>query len=152
VPRPRKPDEQHILAGTWRADRHGDPATQIPADGEPAPPAHLAGEALALWQAVVPGLVSAGVARARDTAALTMLCEWWARYRRCSEALDGLDPAGAAASKLMVSAAIASDKFNALAARFGLTPADRAKLRADAAPKKSGVLTRDRSRAPPNVS
>jgi P27 family predicted phage terminase small subunit len=149
VPRPRKPDEQHILAGTWRADRHGDPSASVVATGEPEAPPHLKGAALAFWREVVPLLVGAGLAKAVDAPMLAQLCEWHTVYRG---AMDALLKKGGRTKENILASAIAQDKFTALAQRFGLSCLDRTKLRADAAPKKSGVLTRDRSRVPPSVS
>lgn len=128
--RPRKPVQAKILAGTYRADRDGDPASLVRAAGSPVAPAHLSGEALAFWGRIVPGLVASGVAAACDGPALTAMCEWWARYRRYSEALDAA-PADGDAYQLLVMVGISTTNFDRLASRFGLTPSDRAKLRTE---------------------
>ncbi len=142
--RPRKPHELKVLEGTFRPDRDGDPAT-VPASGSPAPPAHLKGEALAFWKSVVPGLIEAGVAKERDAAELAGMCEWWARYRRFSRQLDRAKGTAKNLQAMVVRAGISWDKFASIACRFGLTPADRAKLRADLTPKKPGVAARRRT-------
>jgi P27 family predicted phage terminase small subunit len=142
--RPRKPDELHVLEGTFRADRHGDPAVSVVADGQPTPPAHLRGDALAFWGEVVPGLVAAGVAKERDAAELAMMCEWWARYRRFSRLLDKMKNADKRLYQVTVQVGIAWTNFDRIACRFGLTPADRAKLRSTDKPAKSRVASRKR--------
>lgn len=121
--RPRKPDELHVLQGTWTATRHGDPEARVQADGEPVPSRKLTGPALAYWKRLVPGLVACGVAKARDGEALTAACEWWAAYEAAMIAKDVRE------------AAVAFDRWRTLAAAFGLTPMDRAKLRGPEKPK-----------------
>lgn len=118
-----------ILAGTFRQDRDGDPSSAVQAGGVPEPPAHLADEALAFWQQVVPGLVSSGVAAACDSSALAMMCEWWARYRAFSSMLDAAIAAQMQTYQLVLQVGIATTNFDRLAARFGLTPSDRARLK-----------------------
>ena len=142
--RPRKPVAAKILAGTFRADRDGPPSSQVGAGGAPEAPARLSGEALALWGRVVPGLAASGVARSCDSEALAMMCEWWGRYRRFSEALDRALDAGESTYQLTLQVGIATTNFDRLAARFGLTPADRAKLRVDAAAAPRRVDARRR--------
>lgn len=118
-----------ILAGTFRQDRDGDPSSAVRAGGAPEPPAHLAGEALAFWQQVVPGLVSSGVAAACDSSALAMMCEWWQRYRQFSDALDAALVSKIPTYQLTLQVGIATTNFDRLASRFGLTPSDRARLK-----------------------
>jgi P27 family predicted phage terminase small subunit len=144
--RPPKPLETHLLDGTHRADRHGDGSDHVPADGSPVMPATFTGEARALWETVVAGLVACKVARAVDTPALVMLCESWARYRKVSAALDALDPEqdSVAFGRLSRAAALHWQMFDKIAGRFGMTPADRMRLRVDAQEKKQGVIARQR--------
>ena len=133
--RPRKPVERKILDGTFRQDRDG-PAPAGPL-GEPAKPPFLSPIAADLWDLVVPGLVAQGVAGERDTPALVSMCEWWSLYRvnmdRLYQTAGGqarkVPLAGKPARALQIGAAEASRQFQALAARFGLTPADRARLK-----------------------
>jgi P27 family predicted phage terminase small subunit len=143
--RPRKPDELKILEGTFRKDRDGDPSQAVQATGEPAPPPHLKGEALAFWSEVVPGLVATGVAKAADAPALAGMCEWWARYRKLARRLDRMTgKAAKAMPQVVMMLGIAWDKFDRVAARFGLTPSDRAKLRLGDQQKTAGVMSRRR--------
>jgi P27 family predicted phage terminase small subunit len=151
--RPRQPDELKILRGTFRADRDGDPAEAVPASGAPKPPTHLKGDGLKFWKQVVPGLVESGVAKACDAPALAMMCEWWARYRKLSMLLDEDAPENNPVAQVLkekqeyqrlVMLGIAWTNFDKVAARFGLTPSDRAKLRLGGEKKKAGVPSRRR--------
>jgi P27 family predicted phage terminase small subunit len=155
--RPRKPIALKILDGTYRADRDGPAGASVPAGGAPEPPPDLAGEARAFWGQVVPGLCARGVAAACDAPALACMCQWWARYRRFGEMLD--QSAGAPAEeaptpanlyRLVLNTGIAWSNFDKIACRFGLTPADRAKLRVSPPAPRPGVQPRDRGgKAPP---
>lgn len=51
--RNRLSSQQHQLHGTFRTDRHGDGENPDPPKGTPAPPAPLAGDALAEWDRMV---------------------------------------------------------------------------------------------------
>ena len=141
-----KPLEQHEIDGTLRPDRHGDAAEIAQASGAPVMPAAFTGEAKALWLSLVDGLIAAGIAKGADTAALVLLCEWWARYRKLADALDKLDPLADTYTycKLTAQLNTASAAFSSVAARFGLTPADRMRLRVEGGPKKQGVIARQR--------
>ncbi len=141
--RPRKPTQAKVLEGTYRRDRDGDPAA-IVADGQPRPPKPLKGDALKLWQDLVPGFVAGGLVGERDSAALAGMCEWYARYRRLGDQLDQIDLDDKDIHALTLRVAIAWDKFCQTAARFGLTPSDRAKLRVDVAAAKPKVASRKR--------
>lgn len=145
--RPRKPAEIKLLEGTFREDRDGVPPIPLPPAPElpPAPPKYLKGEALTFWTENVPGLVARGTAHAADAPALAMFCEWFALYRKLSRALARLAAGHKRYHQTVVQLGIAFDKWAGLAARFGLTPSDRAKLGASTAgPRKSGVATRQR--------
>ncbi|MEN1680330.1 MAG: P27 family phage terminase small subunit [Planctomycetota bacterium] len=75
-----------------------------------------------LWKALVPQLVSTGLAKSVDSAELFALCQWWGEYRRWD--LDKKsDP-----YKRLVGMATAYKQFRTIAAKFGLTPSDRASL------------------------
>lgn len=146
--RPPKPLEQHALDGTYRPDRHGDQGAAVQAAGEPVMPADFSGEARACWESVVAPLVALKVARGLDQPALVALCEWWARYRRYAAAFDAPEAMELDVlhqTRLGSLAALAWDQFSRIAARFGLTPADRQRLRVDGPQKKQGVAARQRT-------
>lgn len=140
--RPRKPTEAHLLAGTYRADRHG----PRPGDAEdgispPAKPADLGGDAAALWDELAALL--AGTVRAADALQLAELCRWWATVRRIRTALDKAQPGSLRCSRLMGQISTAAAAADRIASRFGLTPSDRAKLGVvQVGPAKPKVATR----------
>lgn len=138
--RPRKPVETLKLIGTFRKDRHADRG-EPQAEGEPVCPPSLTGYALEHWNEIVPQLVKMGAVKAIDTSALTACCDMWARYRTAAEVADQdvLDRANRRAMLEYYNA------WESAAAKLGLTPADRTRLRVEAAPKeKSRVWARDR--------
>ena len=139
--RPRKSDEIKILTGSFRDDRAGGAAQT--ADGEPLPPKHLKGEALKFWKEIAPELVANGVAKRIDSAELALMCEWWARYRKWGKKLDAYKNFGDHLMGLQNQVASAFKQFDKIAARFGITPADRARLRVADKPK-AGVMSRKR--------
>lgn len=137
--------EAKILAGTFREDRDGSLESAVLAAGTPVKPADLSPEASAFWDANVPALVAKHGVGAQDTAELTAMAEWWGRYRRASAQLDRLKSlATPTARKLSIQAADAFRCFNLIACRFGLTPADRTRLKVQPE-KKAGVATRRRA-------
>jgi len=125
--RPPKPTELKLLDGTFRADRDGDPST-VKAEGVAAPPRGLSRESRAFWNEIVPGLVTAGLAKACDAPQLAAMCQWYARARKWERALDREKPSSKTHS-MMVQVAIAWQNFDRVASRFGLTPSDRSKMR-----------------------
>ncbi len=117
-----KPKEAHILAGTFRADRHdGEPV----AEGVPVRPPDMKGEAKALWDSITPQLVANGTAKNLDTSALVACCELWGLYR-AAYAVASAAPADKDA-RIALTAYYAA--WERAATRLGLSPADRARLR-----------------------
>ena len=141
--RPRKPDDLKILTGTFRDDRSGSGAS-VEADGEPAPPKHLAGEALQFWKEIVPDLVAKGIAKRLDSTVLAIMCQWYARYLKYSKQLDKMKPADPDLFRQQLLAVGAFKQFDKIAGRFGITPSDRAKLRTSDKPK-AGIMSRKRN-------
>lgn len=123
--RPFKSIAEHQLHGTYRRDRHGDRADGASAPGSPIKPADLPADAAELWESILGSLPTAAVASV-DYAALTGCCRW---YSVMLANLRQLDAGTGDAYKLTTLASIASKQFATFAQRFGLTPADRAKLR-----------------------
>jgi phage terminase small subunit len=123
--RPRKPTSQHKLEGTFRADRHE--KNEPRPSGEPYKIGELGVHALVLWDRVVPELVRMKVATAIDSPELFAMCEWWGEYRDLQTNKE-MDPYNRACAM-----AASYKQFRSIAARFGLTPADRAKLDIDEA-------------------
>ena len=123
--RPRKTSEMLKLAGTYRADRHADREHEPQPDGHPKIPDWLDETAVAFWQRVVPELVAMRVAHAVDTDALAGMSRWYSAWRQADEKLQTGD---GDSYKRSIEATTAWKNFTALAAKFGLTPADRANL------------------------
>lgn len=142
---PRKPTEQHILAGTFKPSRHGDPRV-AQADGVAVPPEGLSPEALAFWEEVVPGLIERGLAKAADSYYLGLMCFWYAQERKLLQALSEMDVREPGYAQLQHTAGGAQINFDKIACRFGLTPSDRAKLRIDSK-VGSRIKTRQRTQA-----
>ena len=108
-------------------------------------PPSLTGRAAEVWDELA-GLLG-GVVRRRDVPALVELCRWVERSERIAKELDAMPPAAREFKGLLVAAGIATDKVAMLTARFGLSPADRARIKADkvagpAAAPKPKVKTR----------
>ena len=118
--RPRKPTAVHKMQGTLRTDRHTN--NEPVATGEPEKMGQLTGHALKMWKQLVPQLVETGIAKSIDSAELFALCQWWGEFRKWQ--LDKkADP-----YKRMLAMATAYKQFRTIAAKFGLSPSDRASL------------------------
>lgn len=118
--RPRKPTATLKLLGRYREDKNGvrvDESAMSPLDTKPSCLSPLGVE---LWDSLVVQQSAAGVAKATDWAMAAGMCNWWAAYREADNIKD---------------ANIAWRNFVTAAAKFGLSPADRAKL---AAPTSTG--------------
>ncbi len=130
--------------GSWRAKiRDGEP--QLPVS-RPSCPACLPAEAKSEWRRLVPQLIRMGVLSKVDRSMLTAYCEAWAEL---VEAVEFLEEHGKTFTTekgyVVVHPYVAIrnsavDRMKAIAARFGFTPADRARLRAtpQEEPKKDG--------------
>lgn len=86
-------------------------------------------EAQKLWRKLAKPLFAAGVATIEDTTALQALCDWFAIYRReiaaARKAKDSLELADH-----VKTAVLAWRQTSDLLKRFGLTPVDRANIKA----------------------
>lgn len=141
--RPRKPEALHILEGTFREDRHGNRG--VDADGIPERPKSLKGDAKKFWDSAVPQLIELGLAKAIDATQLEAMCQWFARYQKFSKTIDGCSDPLAISRELMLNMEAAWKMFDKIASRFGLSPADRMRLRTTGeTKKKSGVASRQR--------
>lgn len=123
--RPRKPTAALERTGNLRADRHGQRKNEPQFDGTPTRPAGLSADARKHWDAIVPRLTTAGVAKAIDAPALTAMCDAWSEY--CSaRRIKTYDLHERRQRQMLINGALKA--WRDLAARFGMTPADRAKL------------------------
>lgn len=111
--RPRKPSALRDLEGN--RSRTAIPK-DMPLPGVPLCPKSLQGKAIEHFQFVAAELSAIGVTKRLDTEALTLLADLWRQYWACSDEGDVKGMCAVAA------------RWMALAGRFGLTPADRAKI------------------------
>lgn len=125
----RKPVELRLLDGSYSRTRHGPLPEPEETSGPLVKPADLKGPAAKFWTVVAELL--AGVVRDRDAPMLAELCRWWARAQIAGRKLDTMSPGTVEYGRLMRQAAEASGAFDRIAKRFGLTPSDRAQLRAE---------------------
>jgi phage terminase small subunit len=147
--RPRKPAEEHYANGTYKPGRHGPlPTVPDPVEAPPEKPADLLDDVSAKWDAVVPPL--AHLLRPAHGGLLLELCRWLVRADELDEALAARKPGTKGYSTLLTAASTATTNLLALSQRFGLSPADRAKMKVlvtatTAAPAKPKVATRPRT-------
>jgi P27 family predicted phage terminase small subunit len=73
-----KGTQAHVLAGTFRGDRHGEHQTPEPPQGRPDSPKTLEGDALAEWERMVGRLESCGTLSKVDDAAIYQYCRLYA--------------------------------------------------------------------------
>ena len=143
--RHRRSVESRLLDGTYEPGRHG----PLPDPDEPttAPerPGDLVGDARKFWDELI-GLVGK-FSRGTDAMMLGDLCRWRAELKRVRSHLKRTRPGAKGYNQLLVAAGICSDKVDKIASRFGLTPSDRAKLRAETVgPQKARVATRPKTK------
>lgn len=125
--RPRKPSAiRHLEGNRSRTDIPPD----LPLPGVPECPDRLEGTAREHFNFIAAELSAIGVAKRLDTDALAILSDLWRTYWECSAAKDVDGQCKVVA------------KWAALAGKFGLTPADRAKIMA--APVEKKDVTEDR--------
>lgn len=139
-PRPA-PTALKLVKGT-REDRINDDEP-VPSDGEIEPPAWLASDAVEIWDVYAPDLIRKGVLTAWDVEAFAVCCDAAARRRRAVAAIDeegevvelpvydrNGKPTGTRRSRnpWLIVLNQADGQLQRWAARFGLTPSDRAQL------------------------
>jgi phage terminase small subunit len=120
-----KPATLHMRQGTYKPGRH---QIQPTAGGELVRPTGLGQHGHRLWNAVIDFAETAGAGEC-DTECLAGMCRWYQQFRRMYELLEKLRPDDPRYVELMYPAAKAWKAFVDMASRFGLTPADRAKLK-----------------------
>ncbi len=127
--RPPKSTAAHKRDGTFRDDRHGDrvPDAEFP-DAQLACPEDLSGEAAVAWYRVVKSLPPDYLKQA-DIDHLAGMCRWLAQFNAISAAMEKIEVTAPPYYKLSMLAGMAWKHFAAASSRFGMTPADRAKLR-----------------------
>ena len=142
--RPRKPDALKVLDGTWSASRDGNLEDVVLPVGVPAKPDALPPRAAAFWDEIVPQLIETGCVAEIDGIMLAELAGWYGRYRQWAEPLDAGELDDVDSRRRLLGACAAWKQFEQLAAKFGLNPVDRSRLRVT--PKKESKLPRRRPR------
>lgn len=123
MPGARKPKSEHLLDGTWgRAAGNAPSAAMATATGVPPMPMDMDPVAKGCWEFVC--RTRANWLAISDGLALRHLCELWS-IRTASFAAWRANPADRQARLAFVQSGV---EFGKLAARFGLTPQDRARL------------------------
>ena len=110
-------------------------------DGLPEKPISIQGEAEWLWDLVLEEYASAGPLKRIDTAAVLACCDLWSKYRAVSQLADS-DPADKD-MRIAVTAYYAA--WERAAAKIGINPVDRRRVRTEREEKKSGLRTRVRA-------
>lgn len=126
--RPRKPAAELKLHGTFRPDRHGPREPEQCDATPPEKPGGLSPAAAAFWDDNVPRLIARKVVTASDGATLHGMCELWGLFASTLEAAKK-DPIDKPTRTALTSYWAA---FASMAARFGLNPSDRLRLRVNA--------------------
>lgn len=123
--RPPKTAAQHKIDGTFRNTRHKKRAEQSFRAGVPTMPEGMSNDAEAMWLMIV-DQVPHEVLCTLDVYALQDCCQWYALSRAYHRQLQR-DPID---KDILKAASIASQKLLAYSSRFGLTPTDRARIKA----------------------
>lgn len=127
---------RHKRDGTYRRDRHGDRVDDSDFEGDlPERPADLSVDELSVWELVL-GTSPDGVLRAIDESELIGCCWWYGEYCKAMRCMRPMKATAKAYYRLANLAAIAWKHFAAAASRFGMTPADRARLKMTKADEK----------------
>jgi phage terminase small subunit len=123
MPAPRKPKSEHQLDGTWeRAVANAPSAAKATATGLPPMPADLDPIAKGCWELICK--TRANWMAISDGLALRHLCELWALRAATFKVLKK-NPTDKLARTAFNQYGV---EFSKMAARFGLTPQDRARL------------------------
>lgn len=116
------------MNGTYRPGKHGPrPTVPDPVEGPPAKPADLSADVAAKWDATVPHL--AHLLRPYHAALLVDLCRWQVRAEQIEQAIEKTTVGEKEYVALLNAAATVTGALLGLSQRFGLTPADRAKMK-----------------------
>lgn len=136
--RPRKSKALKTLEGNRsREDLDYDEPT---GDGVPRMPDDLDADAFICWESTFSQLVLNG-AGSGDTLRIVGMCNWYSLYVRLQRVIAQSEVPD---YKTVILAGLAWKNFESSASRFGLSPADRARLRTEPKPKPnskwSGLL------------
>lgn len=141
--RPRKPTHLKLVTGTAQPSRMN-PAEPKPRKARPTPPEHLSDRAKTAWGYVSALLERMGVLTEADGLALEGLCECYADRQECRKALrergsrayETESVSGSVMHRAYPEVAMIADadrRFRMWLAAFGLSPADRSRVKSDGA-------------------
>ena len=116
-----KTQDEHLEAGTFRADRHGDPNALVP--GKPVPTMELGEQGKRVWAEVLEQLPEKALGKV-DSTKLSLLCVLTDRLHQWLERW-ALNPDDANAR---IAVSQLTQHVDKLGGQFGLSPKDRTKL------------------------
>lgn len=123
--RPPKPTAEHIADGTYRPHRHDGRLDARLEPGLPVPPQKLNEEESILWNLVCNHIPAEALSEV-DGLALYMLVRYYLIWKAYD---DEIKRQGTEADyKLVQQSVMCAKQFHSAASKFGLTPADRAKI------------------------
>ena len=109
----RKPDNIHLLKGTYRKDRHGDSKKKIKVDKKfPTQPTWLPKNAKTEWARIKKVMEKSGVITAGDATVLIQYCLLYSEMKKLKEEFPAAKHA----------------QLRVAAAELGLTPVSRSKI------------------------
>jgi P27 family predicted phage terminase small subunit len=141
--RPPKPTHLKLLEGNPGRRPINAQEPKPPAAEKLTPPIKLADDAKKFWRYFAPKLKEARILSEIDLHSLAAAAEWWGIYRRAMNAIrDGSLTQSSAANGTTVAAefTVAQAAFKSCSnvmASFGLSPADRTRIKGLEAPKKN---------------
>jgi P27 family predicted phage terminase small subunit len=136
--RGRRPRPTHLKALEGVKEYRLNRDEPIPGDGAVVPPVALTPEAQAVWDRLAPDLIAKKVLTSWDVDAFTVFCRSVALFNRAATELQqsGLLVDGSVKDTKVVHPALRvmasmAKTMTSIGSSFGLTPADRARLRVD---------------------
>ena len=123
---------QHIAEGTYRADRHGERVELAIGSSKPRPMLLLGKDEQELWDMVTGGLPE-HVLHEIESPTLTMLVALWSQWKRLWE-LWQADPLDRELRKSTLEIGAQAQR---MFSQFGMSPADRSRIKAAQEKKKS---------------
>lgn len=140
MPRPPKSTAELKLHGGFRKDRHSDRENEPQVGGLPEKPKGLCADAAWFWDLVMSEYRESGPVRRLDTGALWAACDLWSKYRAASRLAEN-DPIE---KNIRIAVTAYYAAWERAAAKLGLNPVDRRRVRVETDGKKTGVHTRVR--------
>lgn len=141
--RPPKSLEVLKMTGQFRADRHGErEASEVRLPSAlPTKPEGLSEAASEHWDRIIEHIGKTGAVAEIDGEAIEMACRYWANWQKLMAICES-DPLDRFARANLMAY---GDAWARLAAKLGLTPVDRMRLRVSKSEEKKGVASRQRA-------